>query len=90
MLQIYLDSHNALSKAVPNENSVYVQEGLFKFPLKWGITTDVVSKQMYIDVVKDFLTKHFSEYEIKCIVWHHDARELDDDVGAHSLYFLSG
>jgi hypothetical protein len=90
MLQTYLDSHNALAKAVPNENSVYVQEGLFKFPLKWGITTDVVSKQMYIDVVKDFLTKHFSEYEIQCIVCHHDEREVDEDVGAHSHYFLSG
>jgi hypothetical protein len=90
MLQTYLDSHNALANAVPNENSVYVQEGLFKFPLKWGITTDVVSKQMYIDVVKDFLTKNFSEYEIKCIVCHHDERQLVEDVGAHSHYFLSG
>lgn len=88
MLQTYIESHNLLTKKVPSENSVYVQEGIFKFP--WGVTTDVVSKQHYIDVVKDFLTKHFGDYDIKCIVCHHDERELDEDVGAHSHYFLSG
>jgi hypothetical protein len=90
MLQTYIESHNKLVNKVSHANSVYVQEGLFKFPLKWGITTDVVSKQQYIDVVKDFLTKYFGDYDIKCIVCHHDERELDEDVGAHSHYFLSG
>jgi hypothetical protein len=90
MLQTYIESHNKLVNKVAHENSVYVQEGLFKFPLKWGVTTDVVSKQKYIDVVRDFLTKNFGDYDIKCIVCHHDERELNEDVGAHSHYFLSG
>lgn len=86
----YIESHNLLASKVPNANAVYVQEGIFKIPLKWGITTDIISKKSYIDVVKDFLTKHFCDYDIKCIVCHHDERELDEDVGAHSHYFLSG
>ncbi len=90
MLQTYIESHNKLVNKVAYENSVYVQEGLFKFPLQWGITTDIVSKKMYIDVVKDFLTKHFGDYHLDCIVCHHDERELDEDVGAHSHYFLNG
>jgi len=90
MIQTYIESHNKLVNKVAHENSVYVQEGLFKIPLKWGVTTDVVSKQKYIDVVKDFLTINFGDYDIKCIVCHHDERELDEDVGAHSHYFLSG
>tara|TARA_R110000737_G_scaffold352151_1_gene396987 strand:+ start:779 stop:2308 length:1530 start_codon:yes stop_codon:yes gene_type:complete len=90
MLQTYVEAHNKLVNKVMHENSLYVQEGLFRFPLKWGITTDVISKEKYIDVVKDFLTKNFGDYDIKCIVCHHDERELNEDVGAHSHYFLSG
>lgn len=90
MLETYIEAHNCLGNKSYSDNNVYVQEGLFKFPVQWGIDTSIVTKHDYIDVVKSFLDKHFSDYPIECIVCHHDEREIDEDLGAHSHYFLSG
>jgi len=90
MLETYLEAHNLLCEQPPHSNAVYVQEGLFKFPVRWGIDTSIVPVRAYIDVVKSFLEKHFSDYPIESIICHHDERELDEDIGAHSHYFLSG
>lgn len=90
MLQIYIKSHNILSQNVKNENSVYVQEGLFKIPHRWGIGTNVIDKECYITTVRDFLSYHFADYSIEAIICHHDERQLKEDTGAHSHYFLNG
>jgi hypothetical protein len=90
MLETYIKAHNALNDNVANANAVFVQEGLFKIPHKWHIGTDIIDKESYITIVKDFLTHHFPDYPIKAIVCHHDERTLDEDTGAHSHYFISG
>jgi len=90
MLETYIKAHNALNNNVANANAVFVQEGLFKIPHKWNIDTDIIDKESYITIVKDFLTHHFPDYSIEAIVCHHDERNLDEDTGAHSHYFLSG
>ena len=90
MLETYLESHNLLCHSPPNENALYLQEGLFKIPHQWGIGTDILAKESYITVVKDFLSSHFSDYPIEMIVCHHDERLLEEDTGGHSHYFLSG
>lgn len=90
MLRIYIESHNLLSNSVDNENSVYVQEGIFRIPHRWGVGTDVVTKEDYINIVRDFLTKNFANYPIETIVCHDDERLLEENTGAHSHYFLSG
>jgi len=90
MLETYIESHNLLTKSVPNENAVYVQEGLFLIPHQWGIGTDVINKESYITIVRDFLLHHFADYPIETIICHHDERSLNENTGAHSHYFLSG
>jgi hypothetical protein len=90
MLRIYIESHNLLSNSVDNENSVYVQEGIFRIPHRWGVGTDVVTKEDYINIVRDFLTENFTNYPIETIVCHDDERLLEENTGAHSHYFLSG
>lgn len=89
MLEKFLSAHNELVNQPKDLKPTYVQEGIFKFPHLYLISTDLVSKQDYIDTVVDFLTTYFSDYEIKCVVCHHDERELNEDTGAHSHYFLS-
>ncbi|MFT5717181.1 MAG: hypothetical protein ACI9T7_001367 [Oleiphilaceae bacterium] len=96
MLETYITAHNALVDSVPNENATYIQEGIFKIPHRWGVTTDLVSRESYITVVKDFLQANFPDYPIKLIAVHHDERLPDEDTGeymdtgAHSHYVLSG
>jgi hypothetical protein len=90
MIETYIKSHNALINSVANENSVFLQEGLFKIPHRWGVGTDIIDKESYITIVRDFILKHFPEYQIEAIVCHHDERGLEEDTGAHSHYFLNG
>lgn len=96
MVKTYIDAHNSLVNCVPNENKIFLQEGIFKIPHKWDITTDIVSTESYITVVRDFLTEYFPDYPIELIAAHHDERMRDTktglftDTGAHSHYILSG
>jgi hypothetical protein len=96
MLETYIKTHNSLVACLPNANNVFLQEGLFKIPHKWNITTDIIGTERYITVVRDFLTEYFPDYPIELIVAHHDERMLDTETGlfketgAHSHYILSG
>lgn len=96
MVETYIDAHNSLFNSVPNENNIFLQEGLFKIPHQWNITTDIISTESYITVVRDFLTEYFPDYPIELIAAHHDERMRDTktglftDTGAHSHYILSG
>jgi len=96
MLETYIEAHNSLKDCLPNANNVFLQEGIFKIPHRWDITTDIVNTESYITVVKDFLTEHFPDYPIKLIAAHHDERMFEKessdfrDTGAHSHYILSG
>lgn len=96
MLETYIEAHNSLKDCIPNANNVFLQEGIFKIPHRWDITTDIVNTESYITVVKDFLTEYFPDYPIKLIVAHHDERMFEKessdfkDTGAHSHYILSG
>ncbi|WP_070970664.1 hypothetical protein [Vibrio sonorensis] len=95
-LERYIEAHNRLADEPRNENAVYVQEGILKIPHKWGISTDIISEEEYVNITKDFLLHYFPDYRIKAIVLHHDERLWDEVIGrykttgAHTHYYLSG
>lgn len=88
MLEKYLDAHNQLV-SFPNANNLYVQEGIFKIPAKWGVSNKLITTEEYIHFTEFFLKHHFPEYPIFFVVAHDDERLVDEDTGAHTHYFLS-
>ncbi len=88
-LKTYLEAFNLLNDLAP-KTATFVQEGIFKIPLRWKIGTDVISLEEHILFMKNFLTCHFPDYPIKAICGHDDERSVDENVGAHIHYYLSG
>lgn len=88
-LREYVALHNKLYDVAP-ENSIYVQEGIFKIPSKWQVGTDVISLQEYIDFIVKVLSHLFPKHDIKAVVAHDDERTERENTGAHIHFFLSG
>ncbi|ENJ7188386.1 hypothetical protein AB1740_004210 [Vibrio fluvialis] len=88
-LREYVALHNKLYDVAP-ENSIYVQEGVFKIPSKWQVGTDVISLQEYIDFIVKVLSHLFPKHDIKAVVAHDDERTERENTGAHIHFFLSG
>lgn len=88
-IKTYIKACNLLNDTPPR-TATYVQEGTFKIPQQWGIGTDVISLEEYILFMKEFLTSHFPDYPIKAICGHDDERSVNENVGAHIHYYLSG
>ncbi|MGR6859614.1 hypothetical protein ACU5EH_04295 [Aliivibrio salmonicida] len=89
MLEIYLDAHNQ-TQSRPNLNRTFIQEGIFKIPHQWKISNKQVSLQEYMTFTVNFLTHHFPDYPIQLVFGHDDERDMDENTGAHTHYFLSG
>lgn len=89
MLKTYLNAHNQLRNK-PCENSVYVQEGIFKVPHKWNVNQQQLSLEQYMRFTEQFLKAYFPEYPILAIVGHDDERAPEQLTGHHPHYFLSG
>lgn len=89
MLYTYINAHNRLIYRVPSNKNLYVQEGIFKIPHKWQITSEIIELKTYIEFTRQFLTDHFPEYEIKAIFGHDDERLEEQNTGLHTHYFLS-
>lgn len=89
MLETYLDAHNQ-TQSRPNLNCTFIQEGIFKVPHQWKVTNEQVSLQEYMTFTVNFLTHHFPDYPIQLVIGHDDEREIDENTGAHTHYFLSG
>lgn len=89
MLETYLDAHNQMQSR-PNLNCTFIQEGIFKIPHKWKVTNEHVSLQEYMTFTVNFLTHHFPDYPIQLVIGHDDERDIDENTGAHTHYFLSG
>lgn len=88
-IKTYIKAFNLLNDTPPR-TATYVQEGTFKIPQQWGIGTDVISLEEYLLFMKEFLTSHFPGYPIKAICGHDDERSVNENVGAHIHYYLSG
>ncbi|HCG8651133.1 TPA: hypothetical protein NKA12_000005 [Vibrio parahaemolyticus] len=86
----YVLAHNKLCQYPPNANSTVVQEGIFKIPHRWNVTSDDISLRDYILTTKTFLETHFPDHPIKAIVGHDDERNENEKTGLHTHYFLSG
>ncbi|PTP19727.1 hypothetical protein CWO07_24560 [Vibrio splendidus] len=86
----YVMAHNKLCQYPPNANSTVVQEGIFKIPHRWSVTSDVISLREYMLITKQFLESHFPEHSIKAIVGHDDERSENEKTGLHTHYFLDG
>lgn len=89
MLETYLDAHNQ-TQSRANLNCTFIQEGIFKIPHQWKVTNEQVSLQEYMTFTVNFLTHHFPDYPIQLVIGHDDEREIDENTGAHTHYFLSG
>lgn len=89
LLRKYATTHNLLCDAVKNTNSAYMQEWLFKIPHRWKITTDEVPADAYINIMKQFIVEYFPDYDVPCIVAHHDEYVGSDETGSHSHVFIS-
>lgn len=88
-IKTYIEALNLLNDAAP-KTATFVQEGIFKIPRQWEVGTDVISLESYILFMKKFLTSHFPDYPIKVICGHDDERAVNENVGAHVHYYLSG
>ncbi|WP_194435174.1 hypothetical protein [Vibrio fluminensis] len=86
----YAISHNILCHYPPSSNSTVVQEGIFKIPHKWNVTSNDISLVEYIAATKQFLEQHFPDHSIKAIVGHDDERSSNETTGMHTHYFLAG
>ncbi|EOV1956923.1 hypothetical protein ACOEKA_004465 [Vibrio parahaemolyticus] len=86
----YVLAHNKLCQYPPNANSTVVQEGIFKIPHRWNVTSDDISLREYILTTKTFLETHFPDHPIKAIVGHDDERNENEKTGLHTHYFVSG
>ncbi|MCC4218910.1 hypothetical protein [Vibrio parahaemolyticus] len=86
----YVLAHNKLCQYPPNANSTVVQEGIFKIPHRWNVTSDDISLRDYILTTKTFLETHFPDHPIKAIVGHDDERNENEKTGLHTHYFVSG
>lgn len=88
MLETYLDAHNQ-TQSRPNLNSTFIQEGIFKIPHQWKVSNEQISLHEYVDFTVKFLTHHFPDYPIKMVIGHDDERDVEENTGAHTHYFLS-
>lgn len=86
----YVIAHNKLCQHPASANSTIVQEGIFKIPHRWNVTSDDISLREYILATKTFLETHFPDHPIKAIVGHDDERNENEKTGLHTHYFLSG
>ncbi|MCX4121832.1 hypothetical protein ORU18_22335 [Vibrio parahaemolyticus] len=86
----YVIAHNKLCQYPPSANSTFVQEGIFKIPHQWEVTSDDISLREYVLATKQFLESHFPEHPIKAIVGHDDERSEHEKTGLHTHYFLDG
>lgn len=86
----YVIAHNKLCQYPPSANSTFVQEGIFKIPHQWEVTSDDISLREYVLTTKRFLETHFPEHPIKAIVGHDDERSENEKTGLHTHYFLDG
>ncbi|HHG3597571.1 TPA: hypothetical protein ACPVZ2_004321 [Vibrio parahaemolyticus] len=86
----YVIAHNKLCQYPPSANSTFVQEGIFKIPHQWEVTSDDISLREYVLATKQFLEFHFPEHPIKAIVGHDDERSENEKTGLHTHYFLDG
>ncbi|EGR1984929.1 TPA: hypothetical protein GRI96_18975 [Vibrio parahaemolyticus] len=88
MLETYLDAHNQ-TQSRPNLNCTFIQEGIFKIPHQWKVSSEQISLHEYVDFTVKFLTHHFPDYPIKMVIGHDDERDAEENTGAHTHYFLS-
>ncbi|WP_229617261.1 hypothetical protein [Vibrio parahaemolyticus] len=86
----YAVAHNKLCQHPPNANSTVVQEGIFKVPHRWKVTSDDISLREYVLSTKRFLETHFPHHTIKAIIGHDDERTEHENTGLHTHYFLDG
>lgn len=89
MLETYLDAHNQMQSR-PNLNCTFIQEGIFKIPHQWKVSNELIPLHEYVDFTVKFLTHHFPDYPINMVIGHDDERDIDENTGAHTHYFLSG
>ncbi|UXA00506.1 hypothetical protein [Vibrio splendidus] len=90
MLEIYLNAHNQICTRPPNENSIFVQEGIFKIPHQWQVGSDTISLNEYIEFTKKFLEHHYPNHAIETIIGHDDERDESETTGLHTHYYLNG
>ncbi|MET1312419.1 hypothetical protein [Vibrio parahaemolyticus] len=86
----YVIAHNKLCQYPPSANSTFVQEGIFKIPHQWKVTSDDISLREYVLATKQFLTSHFPYHTVKAIIGHDDERTEHENTGLHTHYFLDG
>ncbi|MEZ9008123.1 MULTISPECIES: hypothetical protein [unclassified Vibrio] len=90
MLETYLNAHNQICTRPPSENSIFVQEGIFKIPHQWGVGSDVISLHEYVEFTRQFLDYHYPNHAIEAIIGHDDERDESESTGLHTHYYLSG
>ncbi|WP_375322719.1 hypothetical protein [Aliivibrio logei] len=89
MLETYLDAHNQ-TQSRPNLNCTFIQEGIFKIPHQWKVSNELIPLHEYVDFTVKFLTHHFPDYPINMVIGHDDERDVEENTGTHTHYFLSG
>ncbi|PSU27861.1 hypothetical protein [Photobacterium lutimaris] len=86
----FVDVHNKLTGARPNQNATYLQEGIIKIPHRWNVDNKTITPQDWLDFTEKFLTHYFPTYPIHAMAVHADERLKNEETGTHCHYFLSG
>ncbi|MCW8329078.1 hypothetical protein MD588_09695 [Photobacterium sp. SDRW27] len=86
----FVDVHNKLTGARPNQNATYLQEGIIKIPHRWNVDNKTITPQDWLDFTEKFLTHYFPKYHIHAMAVHADERLKNEETGTHCHYFLSG
>lgn len=86
----FVDVHNKLTGARPNQNATYLQEGIIKIPHRWNVDNKTITPQDWLDFTEKFLTHYFPKYPIHAMAVHADERLKNEETGTHCHYFLSG
>ena len=90
MLKTYLEVLEHLADAPPNRNITRLQEGIIKVPHQWNVSNRVITLDEYIEATLGFLKHYFPNYQIKAVFGHDDERDVNEETGAHTHYFLAG
>lgn len=86
----FVDVHNKLTGARPNQNATYLQEGIIKIPHQWEVDNKTITPHDWLDFTEKFLTHYFPKYPIHAMAVHADERLKNEETGTHCHYFLSG
>ena len=89
MISLYFQAHNSLIGDLGTRNKTFMQEAIIKFPHKWGVDEDDLSRDDHMSYLQGFYKRNFPDYPVKMVAYHHDERTDTEKTGAHAHTFIS-